>query len=101
VEAISLNDQNILIALKENAIHRHSKTEDTSTEYNPHRLVRAIDRRSSTTGEWQQRLRLGLEVVDGEGVDIVKLWTQAIFLEVVARLEVLGRWQSMMTSLRK
>jgi hypothetical protein len=35
-EAISLNDQNILIALKENAIHRFSKPEDPSMEYNPH-----------------------------------------------------------------
>jgi hypothetical protein len=36
VEAISLNDQNILFALKENAIHRCSKPEDPSTESNPH-----------------------------------------------------------------
>jgi hypothetical protein len=37
-EAISLNDQNILYALKENAIHRHSKPEDLSTESNPPRF---------------------------------------------------------------
>jgi hypothetical protein len=35
---ISLNGQNILFALKENAIHRHSKPEDPSTESNPHRF---------------------------------------------------------------
>jgi hypothetical protein len=37
-EAISLNGQNILFALKENAIHRHSKPEDPSTEPNPPRF---------------------------------------------------------------
>jgi hypothetical protein len=31
-EVISLNGQNILFALKENAIHQHSKPEDSSTE---------------------------------------------------------------------
>jgi hypothetical protein len=36
VEAISLNGQNILFALKENVIHRCSKPEDPSTESNPH-----------------------------------------------------------------
>jgi hypothetical protein len=35
---ISLNGQNILFALKENAIHRHYKPEDPSTESNPHRF---------------------------------------------------------------
>jgi hypothetical protein len=35
VEAISLNNQNILFALKENTIHRRSKPEDPSTESNP------------------------------------------------------------------
>jgi hypothetical protein len=35
-EVISLNNQNILFALKENAIHRCSKPEDPSTESNPH-----------------------------------------------------------------
>jgi hypothetical protein len=38
VEAISLNGQNILFTLKENAIHRHSKPEDLSIESNPHRF---------------------------------------------------------------
>jgi hypothetical protein len=38
VEAISLNGQNILFALKENAIHRRSEPEDPSTESNPHRF---------------------------------------------------------------
>jgi hypothetical protein len=37
-EAISLNGHNILFALKENAIHRHSKPEDHSTESNPYRF---------------------------------------------------------------
>jgi hypothetical protein len=36
LKAISLNDQNILFALKENAIHRYSKPADPSTESNPH-----------------------------------------------------------------
>jgi hypothetical protein len=35
---ISLNNQNIPFALKENAIHRCSKSEDPSTESNPHRF---------------------------------------------------------------
>jgi hypothetical protein len=37
-EVISLNSQNILFALKENVIHRHSKDENPSTESNPHRF---------------------------------------------------------------
>jgi hypothetical protein len=37
-EVISLNGQNILFALKENAIHRRSKPEDPSTESYPHRF---------------------------------------------------------------
>jgi hypothetical protein len=35
---ISLNGQDVLFALKENAIHRRSKPEDPSTESNPHRF---------------------------------------------------------------
>jgi hypothetical protein len=35
---ISLNDQNILFALKENAIHWCSKPEDTGMESNPHQF---------------------------------------------------------------
>jgi hypothetical protein len=35
---ISLNDQTILFALKENAIHRRSKPEDPTIESNPHRF---------------------------------------------------------------
>jgi hypothetical protein len=35
---ISLNGQNILFALKENAIHQHSKPEDPSTKSNPHQF---------------------------------------------------------------
>jgi hypothetical protein len=35
VEAISLNVQDILFALKENAIHQRSKPEGSSTEPNP------------------------------------------------------------------
>jgi hypothetical protein len=38
VEAISLNDQNILFALKATAIHQRSKLEDPSTESNYHRF---------------------------------------------------------------
>jgi hypothetical protein len=37
-EAISLNGQNILFALKENVIHQHSKFEDPSTESNPYQF---------------------------------------------------------------
>jgi hypothetical protein len=37
-EAISLNGQDILLALKENAIHRHSKPEDPSMVSNPHQF---------------------------------------------------------------
>jgi hypothetical protein len=36
VKVISLNDQDILFILKENDIHRHSKPENPSTEFNPH-----------------------------------------------------------------
>jgi hypothetical protein len=36
VEVFSLNVQDILFDLKENAIHRRSKGEDPSTESNPH-----------------------------------------------------------------
>jgi hypothetical protein len=43
VEAISLNGQNILFALKENVIHRHSKPEDPSTESIPHWFELPID----------------------------------------------------------
>jgi hypothetical protein len=42
-EAISLNGQNILVALKENVIHRHSKPKDPSTESNSHRYVSPTD----------------------------------------------------------
>jgi hypothetical protein len=35
-EAISLNGQNILFAIKENVIHRHSKPKDPSMESIPH-----------------------------------------------------------------
>jgi hypothetical protein len=38
MEVISLNGQNILFTLRENAIHRHSKPEDPSMESNPHRF---------------------------------------------------------------
>jgi hypothetical protein len=38
VEAISLNGQNILFSLKENAMHWHSKSEDPNTESNPHQF---------------------------------------------------------------
>jgi hypothetical protein len=62
--------------------------------------VRAIDGSHSTAEEWRWQLWLKLEVVDGEGVDVVELRTQAVLLEVVARLEVLGWWWSMMSSSR-
>jgi hypothetical protein len=42
-EAISLNGQNILFALKENAIHWHSKLEDPSMESIPHRFGLSTD----------------------------------------------------------
>jgi hypothetical protein len=38
VEVIFLNGQNIIFTLKENAIHRHSKPEDPSTESIPHQF---------------------------------------------------------------
>jgi hypothetical protein len=40
---ISLNDHNIILALKENAIHRRSKPEDPSTTSNPHRFGLSTD----------------------------------------------------------
>jgi hypothetical protein len=51
-EAISLNGQNILFALKENVIHRHSKPEDPSTESNPHRFRLFID--NPRRHHWQE-----------------------------------------------
>jgi hypothetical protein len=42
-EAISLNGQNILFALKDNVIHRHSKPEDPITESNPRRFELSTD----------------------------------------------------------
>jgi hypothetical protein len=38
-----INDQNILFAIKENVIHRRSKSEDPSTESNPHWFGLPID----------------------------------------------------------
>jgi hypothetical protein len=43
VEVFSLNDQDILFALKENVVHQHSKPEDPNTESNPHRFGLPID----------------------------------------------------------
>jgi hypothetical protein len=43
VEVIFLNGQNILFALTENAIHRHSKPEDLYMESNPDRFGLPID----------------------------------------------------------
>jgi hypothetical protein len=43
VEAISLNGENILFGLKENAIHWRSKSEDPSTKSNPHRSGLSTD----------------------------------------------------------
>jgi hypothetical protein len=40
---ISLNVQNILFALKENAIHRRSELEGPSTEFNPHQFGLSTD----------------------------------------------------------
>jgi hypothetical protein len=37
-EAISLNGQNILFTLKENAIYQHSKPKDPSMESNSHQF---------------------------------------------------------------
>jgi hypothetical protein len=65
------------------------------------RLVRVVDGRHSAAGEWRRWLRLESEVIDGEGVDVVELRTQAILLEVVARLDVLGQQRSTMSSLRR
>jgi hypothetical protein len=44
-EEISLNNQNILFALKENVIHQRSKPEDPSIESNPHRFALPTDNR--------------------------------------------------------
>jgi hypothetical protein len=40
---IYLNGQDVLFALKENAIHRRSKPEDPNTESNPHWFVLPTD----------------------------------------------------------
>jgi hypothetical protein len=52
VEAFSLNDQDILFAPKENAVHRHSKLEDPSTECNPHRFGLPTD--NPRQHHWQE-----------------------------------------------
>jgi hypothetical protein len=52
VEAISLNGQYILFALKENAIHRRSKPEDPSTESNPHRF--GLSTNNPRRHRWQE-----------------------------------------------
>jgi hypothetical protein len=43
MEAISLNDQNIFFTLKENIIHQRSKSENSSTEFNPHQFELPTD----------------------------------------------------------
>jgi hypothetical protein len=43
VEGISLNNQNIHFALKENVIHQRSKPKDPSMESNPHRFELPTD----------------------------------------------------------
>jgi hypothetical protein len=42
-EVISLNGQNILFTLKENAIQQRSKPKDPSTESNPHQFGPSTD----------------------------------------------------------
>jgi hypothetical protein len=64
---ISLNGQNILFALKENAIHRRSKPEDPSTECNRHRfgvLIGIADKRKQYLTCIQKILRAKLEQLD-------------------------------------
>jgi hypothetical protein len=51
-EAISLNGQNNFFALKENVIHRRSKLEDPSTEFNPHRF--GLPTNNSHRHHWQE-----------------------------------------------
>jgi hypothetical protein len=53
---ISLNDQNILFALKENAIHWCSKPEDTGMESNPHRFGLPTDNPRRIAGKRKQFL---------------------------------------------
>jgi hypothetical protein len=55
-EAISLNGQNILFALKENVIHRHSMPEDSSMESNPHGLDFPLTTHVDITGKRKQIL---------------------------------------------
>jgi hypothetical protein len=58
---ISLNDQNILFALKENVIHQRSKPEDPSMESNPHRFGLPTDnpRRHHRKKEAVSHLHIG------------------------------------------
>jgi hypothetical protein len=65
-EAISLNGQNILFALKENSIHRHSKPEDPSTESNPHQFGLPTDNLIDITGERKQFLTCTEETTRAE-----------------------------------
>jgi hypothetical protein len=51
-EAISLNGQDVLFALKENVIHQRSKPEDPSTKSNPHRFGLPTD--NPRRHRWQE-----------------------------------------------
>jgi hypothetical protein len=64
VEVISLNGQNILFALKENAIHRCSKPEDPSTESNPHRFWLPTD--NPRWHHWQEEAAPHLHTEDNK-----------------------------------
>jgi hypothetical protein len=61
---ISLNDQNILFALKENVIHRHSKPEDLGTESNPHRFGLLTD--NPHWHRWQEEAVPHLHIEDSK-----------------------------------
>jgi hypothetical protein len=63
-EVISLNGQNILFALKENAIHRHSKPEDPSTESNPQQFGLPTD--NPHQYRWQEKAAPHLHTEDNK-----------------------------------
>jgi hypothetical protein len=71
-EAIFLNGQDILFALKKNAIHQHSKPENPSMESNPHRFGLPTD--NSHRHRRQQEVVPQLHIEDSKS----KVWATTL-----------------------
>jgi hypothetical protein len=77
--------------------------EELRTKRNPWVAVgwKGAHHRGLVRGEGRWWRWLGPEVIGGEAVDVVKLQTRAVLLEVVARPEVLGRQRLMATCMEE